>query len=114
MVEPVGADPVGPLGVEAEGCVELLLVELLEEGVDVVVPELALDVLVAALATSAPPAMSPLVSAPAASTLRSRSFMAGCPSFMVGSMSTRCGGTRPTLRVRSVSWFRVDYGGDKS
>lgn len=46
------------------------------------VPELVLDVLpllVAALATSAPPATRPLVRAPTASALRSRSFMMFVP-----------------------------------
>jgi hypothetical protein len=37
--------------------------------------ELVFEVLVAALATTAPPAMRPLVRAPIASALRSRSFM---------------------------------------
>ncbi len=42
--------------------------------------ELVLDVLVAALATTAPPATRPLVRAPIASALRSRSFMVVGPS----------------------------------
>jgi hypothetical protein len=76
FVEPDGAEPVEPLGgvvvVDPEG----LVVELLPDAAVVgVVLELVLDVLVAALATSAPPPMRPLVSAPAASALRSRSFM---------------------------------------
>jgi hypothetical protein len=42
------------------------------------VPVLVLGVVVAALATTAPPAMRPLVSAPTATTLRTRSFMRCC------------------------------------
>ena len=42
--------------------------------------ELVLEVVVAAFATSAPPATRPLVRAPIAIALRSRSFMVGVPS----------------------------------
>jgi hypothetical protein len=84
LVDPVGAEPVGALfAVEVEEGVERLLAVLPDEAVDVVVPLLALDALVAALATSAPPETSPPVSAPAARAVRSRSFMVGCPSFVV-------------------------------
>jgi hypothetical protein len=67
---------------EAEEPVELLDVPLPEATPVVPDAELVLDVvepaLVAALATSAPPATSPLVNAPTASALRKRSFMV-CP-----------------------------------
>jgi len=59
---------------------QFLLVEAVEPlEPDVAVP-LVLVVVVAALATSAPPAISPLVSAPTATTLRTRSFMVDAPS----------------------------------
>ena len=44
------------------------------------VPVLVLGVVVAALATTAPPAMRPLASAPTATTLRTRSFIDVAPS----------------------------------
>jgi hypothetical protein len=68
-----------------EGVVLVEPVELLEPVADVplvlVEPVLVLDVVVAALATSAPPVMRPLVSAPTAMTLRRRRiFMVIAPS----------------------------------
>jgi hypothetical protein len=66
-----------------EGAVLVEPVELLEAVPDVAdvaaEPVLVLDVLVAASATIAPPAMRPLVSAPTATTLRKRSFMTVAP-----------------------------------
>jgi len=57
------------------------LAELVDDAPPVlVVSVLVLGVVVAALATSAPPAMRPLVRAPTATTLRTRSFMGAAPS----------------------------------
>ena len=76
FVDPEDADPVELLdGVEVVDPDELFEVLPPVAAVVLEVLEVALDVLVAALATRAPPATRPLVSAPAASTLRRRSFM---------------------------------------
>jgi hypothetical protein len=76
FVDPEDADPVELLdGVEVVDPDELFEVLPPVAAVVLEVLEVALDVLVAALATKAPPATRPLVSAPAASTLRRRSFM---------------------------------------
>jgi hypothetical protein len=76
LLDVVEDDPVEVL----EGAVLVEPVELLEAVPDVPAePVLVLDVLVAASATIAPPAMRPLVSAPTATTLRKRSFMTVAP-----------------------------------
>ena len=87
LVEPDGFEPVelpdGVVPVEPE---DPFVDELPDDVPDEVLPELVLPepvldvvpvvpVLVAALATSAPPATRPVVKAPTASALRSRSFM---------------------------------------
>lgn len=58
--------------------------------------EVVVAAVVAASATMAPPAMRPLVNAPAAITLRRRSFMAGCPSLVIGRWPPH-GGEQKTL-----------------
>ena len=99
FVDPEDADPVELLdGVEVVDPDELFEVLPPVAAVVLEVLEVALDVLVAALATRAPPATRPLVSAPAASTLRRRSFMDGCPSFVMGSMAAPIWGTNSTLQ----------------
>jgi hypothetical protein len=96
FVDPEDADPVELLdGVEVVDPDELFGVV---PPVAAVVLELLEVALVAALATRAPPATRPLVSAPAASTLRRRSFMNGCPSFVNGSMAAPIWGTNTTLQ----------------
>jgi hypothetical protein len=66
-------DPVLPVPVLDDG-------EVVDELVEEPVPELPVVVdVVAALATSAPPATRPEVSAPVASTLRKRNDMGVCP-----------------------------------
>jgi hypothetical protein len=71
LVEPDDVEPDELLeGVELVPLVPLVLL---------VPVELVLDVLVAALATSAPPVTRPTVSAPNATALRRRSFMVVCP-----------------------------------
>jgi hypothetical protein len=87
LVEPEEDDPVEPLGVELVDPDEPLVLRL--DGAVLELPEpvpvdpvlvlVAVEPeLVAALAASAPPATSPLVNAPMASALRTRSFMM-CP-----------------------------------
>jgi hypothetical protein len=69
-------------GVVVEELVVVLVVE----------PELPVDEVVAALATSAPPATRPEVSAPTASIFRKRSFMVWLP-FVCGPAPARSRGT---------------------
>jgi hypothetical protein len=88
--EPVLLDPVFDVLELDDGVVVEELVLALEP----VVPVLDVAV-VAASATSAPPASSPVVSAPMANTLRSRSFMVVALSFVCcthpfGPACTRC------------------------
>jgi hypothetical protein len=101
LVEPVLLDPV----LEVLELDDGLVVEELVLALEPVVPVLDVAV-VAASATSAPPASSPVVSAPMANTLRSRSFMVVALSFVCcanpfGPACTRCtldlwpGATRP-------------------
>jgi hypothetical protein len=98
FVDPEDADPVELLDGEVVDPDELFEVLPPVAAVVLEVLEVAPDVLVAALATKAPPATRPLVSAPAASTLRRRSFMDGCPSFVMGSMAAPIWGTNSTLQ----------------
>jgi hypothetical protein len=90
---------------------ELLLFEL-DDGVVVedpdveLVPEFPEVEVVAALATSAPPARSPEVSAPTARTLRKRMCMAGEP-FCVSAAPSPCEPVRQTVRSVSVRDRRV-------
>lgn len=80
-------EPFGVVLVDPEEFVEVLVPEDAVPdplaGVELVVPVFdvldVFDVLVAALAASAPPATRPLVSAPMAIALRSLSFMVVCP-----------------------------------
>jgi hypothetical protein len=89
LPEPVGRDAepdpmLGQFLLDAvEGVVLVDAVDPLEP--DVAVPLVLVEgapvlVVVAASATSAPPAIRPLVSAPTATTLRTRSFMVALPS----------------------------------
>lgn len=99
---PDAADPVElPGGVDVDEPDEVLDVPLPDPAV-LAVLLLVLGVLVAALATSAPPAMRPVVSAPAASTLRRESFMGWGPSFAIGSMSAPLWGTVAIMRSGPV------------
>jgi hypothetical protein len=87
LVDPEEDDPVelldGVVLVDPEPLAELVadvpLVPVVPALV-LVVPALVLGVVVAALATSAPPAMRPLVSAPTATMSRTWSFMDAAPS----------------------------------
>ena len=90
---------------------ELPLFELddgvvVEEPDDELVPEFPEVDVVAALATSAPPARSPEVSAPTARTLRKRMCMAGEP-FCVSAAPSPCEPVRQTVRSVSVRDRRV-------
>jgi hypothetical protein len=93
-----------------------VLALLPEDGVvvdelDPLLPELELvpgvELVVAALATNAPPARSPVVSAPTASTLRKRSCMRWLP-FVSGEAPTRSGGAT-SVRHRSVRRHRATW-----
>jgi hypothetical protein len=95
-------DPLELLGVVVLVDPEEFVEELLP--VDALVPdplaavelvELVVGVLVAALATTAPPATRPLVRAPIASALRSRSFMVVGPSWLVVVPASPHEGTPP-------------------
>jgi hypothetical protein len=68
-VDPV---PVGELVPDVPAVSDVLLVPV----------EFVVEVLVAALATSAPPVMRPVVSAPKATASRKRSFMVVCPFWL--------------------------------
>jgi hypothetical protein len=97
---------------------ELLLFEpdegvVVEEPDDELVPEFPEVVVVAALATSAPPATSPEVSAPTARTLRKRMCMAGMP-FCVFPAPSPCEPVRQTVRSGSVRDRRVTWAGATS
>jgi hypothetical protein len=87
LMDPVPVDPVGPVPVDPDPVAPVLE---LEDGVVV-------DV-VAALATSAPPARSPDVNAPAARTLRRRICMWVCPFFWVQRRFVRSGTTHGAPR----------------
>ena len=97
---------------------ELPLFEL-DEGVVVeepdveLVPEFPEVEVVAALATSAPPATSPEVSAPTARTLRKRMCMAGVP-FCVFAAPSPCEPVLQTVRSGSVRDRRVTWTGATS
>ena len=97
---------------------ELLLFEL-DDGVVVedpdveLVPEFPEVVVVAALATSAPPARSPEVSAPTARTLRKRMCMAVVP-FSVFAAPAPCEPVLQTVRSGSVRDRRVTWTGATS
>jgi len=79
-----------------------------ELGVELV-PELPVVVeVVAALATSAPPVTSPVVSAPMASTLRKRICMGGLPFRLVWNADP-FGPVRHTLHPGSVGGRRVTW-----
>jgi len=97
---------------------ELLLFEL-DEGAVVeepeveLVPEFPEVEVVAALATSAPPARSPEVSAPAARTLRKRMCMTVVP-FCVFAAPAPCEPVVHTLRSGSVRDRRVTWTGATS
>ena len=75
-------------------------------------PEVEVEV-VAALATSAPPARSPEVSAPTARTLRKRMCMAGMP-FCLFPVPSPCEPVRQTVRSGSVRDRRVTWAGATS
>jgi hypothetical protein len=77
-----------------------VVVEELVLALDPVVPVFEVLV-VAASATSAPPATRPVVSAPIANTFRSRSFMVVVPSFRAMRLPVRSG--EHTLRPGSVA-----------
>jgi hypothetical protein len=103
-------EPELELELEPELEPELPLFEL-DEGVVVepdveLVPEFPVVEVVAALATSAPPARSPEVSAPTARTLRKRMCMAGEP-FCVSAAPSPCEPVRQTVRSGSVRDRRV-------
>jgi hypothetical protein len=87
-----------------------LPVLVLADGVVVeLAPELPVVVeVVAALATSAPPVTSPVVSAPMASTLRRRICMGGLPFRLVWN-SDPFGPVRHTLHPGSVGGRRVTW-----
>jgi hypothetical protein len=110
LVEP---EPEPELELEPELEPELPLFEA-DEGVVVEEPDVELvpefpvvEVeVVAALATSAPPARSPDVSAPTARTLRKRMCMTGEP-FCVSAAPSPCEPVRQTVRPGSVRDRRV-------
>ena len=96
MDDPAADEPDDELPVEVLGVV-------LEVEPDVVLLVLVFElvVLVAALATSAPPATRPPVSAAVASTLRMRNFMRVHLAFMIGTHHTTVVCT-VTMRGRTV------------
>jgi len=81
-VEPLdGVELVEPEELEVDPVpVEELVPDVPDVPLDPV--ELVVDVIVAALATSAPPVTRPAVSAPKATALRKRSFMVVCPFWL--------------------------------
>ena len=79
---------------------------VVEEPDDELVPEFLEVEVVAALATSAPPARSPEVSAPTARTLRKRMCMAGVP-FCLFPAPSPCESVQQTVRSGSVRDRRV-------